>query len=281
MVKLVLTIIVFFIAFPVRSEDIIYWQTYHRPPGIIKIGADKGQGFVQKSLNLIIEKLPEYQHVMPIASIGRAMSDMKSGKLVCHPALYITKERKKYITFSQASMISPSNRLIARRGSLDKFVKNGSVDLNEILQNGKFTFALVKSRSYAEEVDKKLAQYLKDENITLIANTDLTAIFHMIRLSRVDLTILYPFELEYYLKNNPEVSEQFSTYKLKGVAPYYIGAIACPKNEWGNNIIGKIDNILNEIKGSEEYKKAITTWWESEREKPEFKQFYQQEFLTH
>jgi len=270
-----------FMALPAKSENVIYWQTYHRPPGIIKIGAEKGQGFVQKSLKLIIDKLPEYQHKMPLASIGRAMSDIKSGKFVCHPALYVTKERKEYMAFSQASMISPSNRLIAKHASLDKFVRNGSVDLNEVLQEGKLTFALVKGRSYTEAIDMKLAQYIKGTNVTLIANTDLTSIFHMINLNRVDLTILYPFELAYYLKHNPKVSEQFSTYRLKGVEPYNIGSIACPNNEWGNSIIDKVDNVLNQIKSSEEYKKAITTWWESEREKSKFKQYYQEVFLTH
>ncbi len=103
----------------------------------------------------------------------------------------------------------------------------------------------------------------------------------MINLNRVDLTVLYPFELEYFLKHNVDVSEQFSIYKIKGVNPYNIGSIACPKNKWGKDIITKVNTILEQIKHTEAYKTAITTWWEYERETAEFKQYYQEVFLTH
>ena len=100
--------------FHAPANDTILWQTYHRPPGTFNFGENKGQGFVQQSLQMIIEQMPEYQHEMPITTLARAIADIKAGKKACHPALYITPEREKEMIFSNASILNANNRVIAR-----------------------------------------------------------------------------------------------------------------------------------------------------------------------
>jgi len=263
------------------SKDVIYWQTYHRPPGIIKIGPEQGEGFVQKVLDLIIERMPEYVHKMPLASIGRAILDMKAGKHVCHPALFITPERKKFMVFSDASMVNPSNRIIAKQGVLDAYLKDGNVDFEAVLKSDLFTFALVNERSYTESIDAIFEKYANADKVQLISNTDLSSIFQLIHLNRVDLSILYPFELEYFLQHTAIPRESLVSYRINGVEPFNSGSIACPDNAWGKQVIKRVNAVLKEVKHTEEYRHAVTTWWRTEAATEAFSKYYHEVFLRH
>lgn len=261
------------------GDNTIAWQTYHRPPGIIKTGAHDGQGFVQKSLDLIIKELPEYQHEMPLTTLARSLSDMKAGRFVCHPALFKTAEREKFMYFSQASMINPTSRIVAHDKKIEPLVRNGAVDLAQLLQQANMTFALVKGRSYTQPIDDILAQYLNKNVLFEMTSTDLEPLFKMVALGRIDVTIAYPFEVNYYIKNSPVTALALNVYAIAGMAQFSFGSVACPKNEWGKQIIEQVNTALKALKPKEEYKRAVTTWWEGERDNPQFEAFYQDVFL--
>lgn len=277
----ILFLLLLFISPYCLSKDTISWQVYHRPPGIIMIGEEHGQGFVQKMLQLIIDKMPEYEHKMPLTTLARAISDIKAGKQVCHPALFITQERLNYMYYSNATMVNPTNRVVARKGMFDEFLVNNSVDLALALKGKNLTFAVIKGRSYTESIDNMLTSYVDKSNLFEISNTDLRAVFRLIQLKRVDATIAYPFELGHFSRENDDSVEQLQTYSIKNVPQYTVGSIACPKNEWGKQVVTRVNAILAEIKSTPQYLEALTTWWEIERTNPEFMQFYQNEFLTH
>ncbi len=257
----------------------IYWQTYHRPPGVIMLGPETGNGFVQKVLQLIIARMPEFQHEMPMTSVSRAISDIRAQKNVCHPALYKTKQRNQFMYFSDAAIVSPSNRLVARSGILETYAQNNEIDLNAVLNANKHSFSLVKNRSYSQVIDTALANHKAQTHMHLMTHTDLTATFHMINLNRIDFTIVYPFELSYYLSQYPETKAQFKTFNIQGVSPFNYGHIACPKNSWGKTVINKINVILREIKNTPEFKLAATTWWREASNSAEFELYYQQQFM--
>ena len=185
---------------PSRFNDAntIYWQTYHRPPGFIKIGDDQGTGFVEEALNLVTQHMTEYTHEYPIASLTRALTDMKSHKQVRHPALYKTKERSQYMVFSRASLVNPSNRVIALTGTLDHLANNNTVDLVQLLESQRYSFSLIKGRSYGQDVDDKMKTPLPKNQSMLLASTEIDAVYNMVAKQRVDFTIAFPFELNYF-----------------------------------------------------------------------------------
>ncbi len=262
------------------EKETIYWQTYHRPPGVILTGPSQGKGFIQQVLQLIINKLPEYDHQMPLTTLARAIEDIKHEKYSCHPALFKTVEREKYMYFSSAAVVNPTNRVITKKGLFDNYLRNGRIDLREIAESQKFTFTLVKSRSFTAEIDVVIAQYMREEGVFLMSNTDLSPTFQMIELGRVDATIAYPFELNYYAQNYALSLAKFDIYPIVGVPLFSVGHVACPRNEWGKSVIAKIDVILAELKSTKRYKDALTSGWQYERNNPLFNDFYQREFLT-
>jgi len=265
----------------VPAKDIILWQTYHRPPGVYNYGEHKGQGFVQKTLQMIIERMPEYQHEMPITTLARAISDIKAGQKACHPALYITPEREKYMVFSNASMLNPKNRIVAKPETITPFLENGQVNLEKILQQDSLIFGHVQNRSYGNAIDDIVKKHNQTKNFVPIENIDLNRVFKMIERERVDISIVYPFEIQHYLNNNSLSSGQLAAYPIANIAAYNTGSIACPKNAWGKKIVEQINTILKEIKPTAEYQHAVTTWRESERDNPIFTQYYRDYFLTH
>jgi uncharacterized protein (TIGR02285 family) len=265
----------------VPAKDAILWQTYHRPPGTFNYGEHKGQGFVQKTLQMIIERMPEYQHKMPITTLARAMSDIKAGKHACHPALYKTPEREKDMIFSTASMLNPSSRIIAKHKTISAFIENEQVSLERILQDESLIFGHVLTRSYGSAIDDVLKQHHNIQNFISVENLDLSRIFKLIERDRVDATIAFPFEIQHYVQNNPDSTGELVAYPIKNISAYSTGAIACPKTPWGKEVIDKINTILKEIKPTIEFQHALTVWRESERENPLFNQYYQEYFLQH
>lgn len=263
------------------NDNTIYWQTYHRPPGIIKTGDTQGTGFVEKALTLVIQQMPEYNHKFPIATLSRALRDMKASKNVCHPALFKTKERQQYLLFSNASMISPANQVISLTGTLEQASQGKHLDLVKLLENEQFAFTLIKGRSYGQKIDDKIGKHIKHSKSHLIPGTDLTALFQMVYKKRVDFTIAYPFELNYYLHKNKISTHSFTSYYIHDIPQFQLGYIACPKSEWGAQVIKKINTVLSETKHTDSYKQAITSWWEGEQSSKEFDVFYKTQFLKY
>ena len=272
---------VMFIPLQIHADDTISWQTYHRPPGIIMIGDDQGKGFVEKALNLIIERLPEYKHHKPMTTLARALSDMKAGRQVCHPALFKTRKREEFMIFSQAAMINPTNRIVAHPGKIDALVKKDkSVDLIELLQYPQLSFALVKERSYTQIIDDLLADYLDQKYLFKMTNTDLSSLFQMIEKGRIDVSIAYPFEVNYYLKDSNKREGALKLYAMSGMEKFTFGSVACPKTEWGKRVINKVNLALDVLKPTAAYRKAVTAWWEEEAATEAFNVLYQNEFLN-
>ncbi len=264
---------------PVDESKTIFWQTYHRPPGVFLTGPNQGKGFVQQMLQLIISKLPEYDHKMPLSTLARAIEDIKQEKHSCHPSLFKTVEREKYMYFSNASVVTPTNRVITKKGRFDNYFRDGWIDLREIGKDQNLTFTFVKGRSFTDKVDKIIEQHVREESIFFMTNTDLSPSFQMIELGRVDATIAYPFELNYYAKNDSLSLAQFDIYPILGTPLFSTGYVACPKNEWGKLVIEKINIILAKLKPTKTYQDALTSGWEYERDNPLFIDYYQNKFL--
>jgi uncharacterized protein (TIGR02285 family) len=266
--------------FSQAQDNIIYWQTYDSAPGFIQSGEFKGQGFVQKVLAQTIAKMPDYQHEMPLTSLARSLEDIRLGKQVCHPSLLITPERREYIHFSDYMGFNPTHRLILRRSFPAAQTPNVPINIAQHLSNRKMSFAFIKGRSFGQEIDEFIAKLNPHNRMVLLTSGNHEALFGLIANERVDAAIAYPFELGFFSKNQPAAGQSLVALEIEGVPPYIAGSVGCPKNQWGANVIVRINEILKEIKPTEEYKQALTTWWEAERQRDAFEYFYQQHFLT-
>lgn len=262
------------------EDNTIYWQTYDSPPGFIQTGEFKGHGFVQRALALIVAKMPEYRHKMPVTSLARSLEDIKLGKHVCHPSLVITPERREYIHFSDYMGFNPTHRLILRQSFAADKSSDGTINLAEQLSNKNMAFAFIKGRSFGQEIDELIAKVSPYNRMALLTNGNHHSLFGLIANGRVDAAIAYPFELGFFRHNQQKTGETLIALQIQGVSPYIAGSVGCPKTPWGAKVIAKINDILRELKPTETYKNALTTWWEADRHSAAFEEFYQQHFLA-
>lgn len=261
------------------SPNRIAWQTFHIPPIIMKTGEQRGQGFVDRMLLLIIEQMPEYEHSLPLTSHARALNDLKMGKHVCHPALFKTQEREQYAVFSKPVFFSPSNRLIILEQTAKRLSLSEPVDLSQLLHIDDVTIGLVKGRSYGANIDGMLAKFPEHYLIEMSLDKS-EVLFNLTHHKRLTATVAYPFEIAFYAKQ-PKNGEGHKALLIAGTPDYAIGHIACPKNDWGQNIVKSVDQILYKIVATDEYLEAMTTWWSEERDKARFVRFYEDAFLSH
>ncbi len=256
----------------------IYWQTYHRPPGVMKVGEHKGQGFVQLMLTAITDRMPEYEHVHLSTTLARALQDIKAGKQVCHPSLFATEQRRQFAHFTTSALFNPTNRLVVRRSTAAR-LGTETVDLSHILNDPTLTFSWIKGRSFGQQIDNILAAMPPTERMVELSSYDLSHIFEMIALGRVDATMAYPFELNYFNDYKSSNGEELVLLPFQGLPQYIQGNVACPRNAWGEKVVRRIDGILQEIKPTQEYADLMTTWWSEEKKRKAFKNFYINQFL--
>ncbi|XOV78312.1 MAG: TIGR02285 family protein [Aestuariibacter sp.] len=263
------------------AENDIFWQIYHRPPGIFIDGEFAGKGFVQKALHEVTSRLPQYQHIMVRTSLARALMDIQNQKQVCHPALFKTPERQTFIEFSVASLVHPTNRLVMRR-SLARILFHdnvGTINLLSLLNNEKLTFALIHERKFGANIDQFMAQVNLGDRLVSIPSENLDNMLNMVSRGRTDITIAYPFEIEHFNQALQKPYETLDTFVIEDVPAYSMGYIACPDNDWGKTVINDINNVLRRIRHKPDYRNAITTWWREEAKAPNFAQYYEQVFL--
>lgn len=281
MAKVILFLTLFcwvFLPFNVSAKDVIYWQTYHQPPGSIQLGEFKGQGFLDRVLSLVIENLPEYDHAMPMSSLARALSDIESGKHACHPALHASEERKEYMYFSQPAMMNAMNAVIGKSDDILRLENESNEALHHIFTQS--TFALVKGRAYSGGYDEFVASQVTADQTVFVSSETIDTLFQLVAMGRVDFTIAYPFELQYFLSKQEHTKNRLRTFNVPKTSAYSVGYIACPKTPWGKEVIEKVDKVLDRIKPTKEYLAAMTSWAPSEQITPEFRRFYQEVFLS-
>ena len=259
------------------SSNQIAWQTFHIPPVIMKTGEQRGEGFVDRMLSLIIAQMPEYDHSLPLTSHARALNDLKMGKHVCHPALFKTKEREQFAVFSKPVFFSPSNRLIILEQTAERLSLSEPVDLSQLLDIDDVTIGLVKGRSYGANIDGMLRKFPK-QNLIEMSLDKSEVLFNLTHRKRLTATVAYPFEIAFYTKQ-PRNGEGHKALLIDGTPDYAIGHIACPDNEWGREVIQRVNVILVDLVRTEEYIEAMTTWWSYERKETRFQSFFETEFL--
>ncbi|WP_413582298.1 hypothetical protein [Bdellovibrio sp. HCB288] len=114
-------------------------------------------------------------------------------------------------------------------------------------------------RLYGEGIDEVLIKnnYKKNPKIKVVDNSLLA--HQMLHTGRIQYTLGYPFEAFYYNKllKSPG-SVEYLPLKDNGDFVYVV--VACPKNEWGKNVIESVNLVLNNSKVLDEIRRGVDRW---------------------
>jgi len=194
--------------------------------------------------NLIWENMPEYQHEAVLLPIKRFLKDMKEGKHYLFWGLYKTLEREKYLYYSIPCRVSPPTMVVIRKSDLQKFGGGKTLSFRALLGDKALRFLMFSSISFGSGVDELLKEYEKAENVYTEYRTD--------KMNQNSLDLLLKKRIDYFLKLNGTrhtasemgIADQIVLIPIEEQKHYKVGYITAPKNEWGKQMIQKVNQVL-------------------------------------
>jgi uncharacterized protein (TIGR02285 family) len=248
---------------------------YDAPPNFILTGPQKGQGFIQQLLLMVIDHMPHYEHRVEVSSQNRALDKLRAGENVCHPALMVNPNRKGFIHYTLPSLVSPTSRLVMRN-ELDT---PDTIKLGHLLFETKNIIALVKGRSFGNPIDDLINHKDARRNVVRLADENTDTIFKLIQAKRVDATIAYPAELNYFRIKNQDPLSPLKIVGIEGLTEYIMASMGCAKTEWGKSVVADLNQIIGNLRQSDEYQIKMNSWWKQQGASESFNTFYKEEFL--
>jgi len=248
-----------------NSSDKITWHVINWPP-FMSIKDGKKSGEYAQLLNLINEELPQYEHHHKLMSWARVWHEIKYKRNTCNIFAFKNKEREKFATFSVPFSIFSSNHIIMKKEKAELLGIDNTkpYSFNKFLELTTIKGILDKSRSYSSKIDtilknKQAKSNFKQEPFT--AERLLT----LLDMGRIDYILEYPSVVNNLKKKN-ELKGEFVFIQIKEIDPFTWGYIACPKNKWGEKLIGHLNQIILDNKEKKEYRKIIEMMTSSDRE---------------
>jgi len=194
--------------------------------------------------HLIWENMPEYQHEIVLLPIKRLLKVMKEGKHYLFWGLYKTPEREKYLNYSIPCRISPPTMVVIRKTDLQKFGGCETLSLKTLLEDRGLRFLMFSAISFGSGVDELLKEYEKSENVHKEYRTD--------KMNQYSLDLLLKKRIDYFLELNGTrhyaiemgIADQIVFIPIGQQKDYKVGHIVAPKNEWGKQMIQKVNQVL-------------------------------------
>jgi uncharacterized protein (TIGR02285 family) len=243
-----------------ESEKTVTWAILDWPPIHILKGEHKGEGIFDAIMKLLKRELPEYTHKELVANPTRFWGYIKKGDNLCHAASVVTEERLKYAYFSIPISFGPSNSIIMRKDTAESLGLADSVSLATLLKTPGLIGGIKPDRSYGKTVDSILAENRTEDNIYAQQSSDYgLSLFQMLLYGRLDYILEVPVMVAY---NEVILNKQGQSVSLEieENEPFIFGSVACPKNEWGRNMIDRINGIIKTCRPTKEYRKIMEMW---------------------
>ncbi|ASU39216.1 ABC transporter substrate-binding protein [Herbaspirillum sp. meg3] len=252
------------------AADQIVWGKYNVPPYMIRTGEWAHQGIFDQTLDVLKEKMPQYQHVELEAPFPRINSEIKKGSHWCYNGTLKTPERESYGYFSLPSSIFLPLRIIVRRDRLNDF--KGRQSLQSLLQNHRYITSVMRDRSYSPTVDKLLAAYPPKENYS----EQIEAI-GMLLAGRIDFMIELPLLALDQARVMGHPGELIAI-PMQEADEVVFNRVMCSKNEWGRQVVEQVNKVLIVNRGQPYYRRIVERWHDPESV-AEIRKIYDSVFL--
>lgn len=233
-----------------ESRQSVYWLYSEMPPAHISHGEHVNTGYADLAMQLLIDALPQYDHVRVLANYKRSLIEIKANDNVCHAALLRSEEREEFVAFSMPAYIVSSNKLFAQpshKSLMTNYLsQNGKVDLARLLANETFVLGVSSGAMYGSGIDEALNLPSSQDNLIYR-----TAIDHYSGLSgmleksmRLDGFLGLAVENRFFQKPNSAINSNSVSYSIEGTDDFLVGYIGCSKSAFGMQLIDEINHVL-------------------------------------
>ena len=260
------------------QEKNILWLNANFPPFFISEAAYRNQGIGDEILNLLEENLPDYKHERQVANLSRQLKEMGEGHPVCSTAKFRTREREEIMVFSVPIMVIPPNGITVRRQDLKRFGGGAPVSLATLLGDPTLHLGITRDRSYGKGIDSVLQRYSRAPYVHYRGGGDhYMGLLQMLVKGRVDYLVGFPYEA-IYVARQLGLENEIAHIQLTEAGGYTPSYVACSKNEWGQGVIERVNDILRRERPTNKYRGFIERWLDPDG-LVEFRKAYKKQLL--
>ncbi|THB76249.1 MAG: hypothetical protein D3926_18175 [Desulfobacteraceae bacterium] len=244
----------------IRAEE-IRWPYFQYPPlyTIDQEGNVSGYGVhVQK---IISRHMPGYTHKMVLAQPARIFADYKNGERYLAYGPVKTPERETYMVFSLPCRLVFTDGVIMDANRAQQYLQGAKISLEKLLSDPQMIMGHSKDASYGQEIDGILKKYEGrfQQEVVTGEESEFRQI-KMIQSGRIDWMIWDPLGVVPLL-NKADPDHKLGIYEIAEKKNTLVFAhITAPKNEWGIQMIRRINRILKQVVGTDEFYRGLSRW---------------------
>lgn len=257
----------------VQADETITWAVTHFPPFQIRTGPHQGTGSFDGLLQTLTERVGGYRHEISLMSVTRRDEELREGRNLCTPSIFRNPAREKVWEFSKPALLHLDNRLVFLKENA-KLFGAGEIQLDALLERKDVTGGILAGRSYALNIDPLIAQH-KDSPNLVIRSMPIEQFFEMLLNKNVDYLLLFSHEAKFLADKFGQPDSRLGNLQIAGVPPYIYTHVACSKNAWGREAIGRINAVLDAQRQSPEYRQYSERWY-SDEDKARVRRYYPQ-----
>lgn len=239
----------------------VLWALNEAPPFHMAAGPERGQGFCEKLVAAAIRATPELTHEVQYLPNLRVEMLWQNNQNLCFPCMIHSKQPQSEIIHSKITHNYPPHGIITRSTTAASMIAEFGNPLNlaALSAAAKYRFVQPAGRGYGILQPLVTEHILSDLNTTVLTGDHGTAsMFAMIAGGRVDYTIDYPFVMDYFAAAH-QGEFQFVPIE-QNYQQQLAGAMACTDNPWGRQVIGLLNQRIDEIRYDPEFIHALDRW---------------------
>ncbi|MEW6990113.1 TIGR02285 family protein [Colwelliaceae bacterium 6441] len=260
-------------SFSLSAKELLTWRVIDWPPFYILSGKDKGQGIYDQLISKMIKALPEFEHRTMVMNTQRVLKELNKGAHVCHPSAL---ENTQALLSKANSFLLPHRLIFDSRDTQKIAGDQTSISLINLLSDESITVGIATER-YTSELNQILSQFKGKAHLSHQNNYN--GLVRMFFKKRVDALIEYPPVITYAKQifdakmNNTSLA--ITELSKTNYLPVHF---ACPNNDWGKNVINKINQILIEEVKEDDYLAFRLKWYDKESQRL-LSKYYLEDYL--
>lgn len=230
-----------------KDGSTIYWPHFSFPPLYIvgKSGPPSGLGIDVQ--DMLIKRLPEYQHEKYPAAISRMMQDVIDGRPVVVVGPVKTAKREAVMAYSIPMRVAFYPHIIIRVRDHKSLGGGEELSLRSMLENPALTLGRMRGASHGAVNEAILAEFPDHERTEYLFGSDgLERLIRMLDIGRVDFLLTDPLVFGRKAKELGYGDRFMALPVLESDVDYDAGHVVVPKNEWGRHLVGRINAVLRE-----------------------------------
>jgi uncharacterized protein (TIGR02285 family) len=241
------------------QETTITWKISNWPPVYILEGPYAAQGAGDALIRFYAKRMPEYRHKTSNMSITRFYHEAQQGSRVCNVAGFPING----VLASLPNSVIVPHHIIIRRDKADLLTSTDQVSLKQLLSDQRLTAGLTRGR-YGKLLNPIIDSQKESAHITHIP--EYNNIIKMLFAGRIDYTIEYPPVIRYFEKLHDRDNEVLiiPIDEVVAAKPFLTAFVVCPQNQWGEQVIARVNRIIREERNSYRYREILLRWYDAQ-----------------